>query len=262
MSRALFIAKLEEGLAGLPQPEIDEIVSDYAHHFAEAAAAGQSDDDIVARLGDPARLAQELRGGMEQRLAAEEDLAPPPAAARVETASGVRLGGKLGLLLALLAVIGAAAAAYYIAGRDGPAPAPVANIPAPPSAPPAQAMAAPGARIVISGGQVLDLGTMAQERIEIVLDGGGHATAKGRVAELTLRIDGSGSADLGALQADIVHVDVSGTGSAEVSGAQLVEVTLAGSGTVRLRDKPKTLKQSVTGSGQVILLSRLPDRSR
>jgi hypothetical protein len=117
-------------------------------------------------------------------------------------------------------------------------------------------VAATGARIVISGGQVLDLGTIAQERLEILLDGGGHATAKGRVAELTLHIDGSGSADLGGLQADIVHVEVSGTGNAEVSGAQLVDVTILGSGTVRLKEKPRTLRQSVTGSGQVILPSK------
>jgi|GEM_PF-6502853 hypothetical protein len=260
MSRALFIAKLREGLAGLPPLEIDEITSDYEHHFSEAIAIGQSEDDTVARLGDPARLARELREDREQRRSTEEGSPPPP----VRTASGARVSGRLGLLLALLAVIGMAAAAYYVTSRDGGAPAPIArSAPSAPPAPPVspqQAVAPPanGARIVISGGQVLDLGNIAQERIEILLDGSGRATARGRVKELTLHIDGSGSADFGALQADIVHVDVSGTGNAEVSGTQMVDVTILGSGTVRLKDKPKTLKQSVTGSGQVILPSRPP----
>ena len=258
MSRALFIAKLKEGLADLPQPDIDEIVSDYEFHFAEATSTGQSEDDIVARLGDPARLARELRGDREQRVSAEEDFSSPSAAPPpVKTASGMRISGGPGLLLALLVVIGVGAAAYYVAGRDGGSgtPAPVANAPAAPFAPPQRATAEPaaGARIVISGGQVLDLGTITQERIEIVVDGGGHATARGRVKELTLHIDGSGSADFGALQAEIVHVEVSGTGGAEVSGTQLADITISGTGTVRLRVKPKVLKQSVAGSGQVLL---------
>ncbi len=256
MSRALFMAKLEDGLAGLPQPEIDEIVSDYAHHFSEAAAAGQSDNDIVARLGDPARLAQELRGGREQRLSAKEEL---PAAAPPAASSDTRMVSRLLLPLTLLAVIGAAVTATYFAGHDvrGSGPAMIANV-APPAPPPPAAPPQAGARIVISGGQTLDLGVITQNKIEIVLDGGGRATARGKVAELTLHVDGSGSADFGALRADIVHVDVSGTGSAEVSGTQLVDVTLSGSGTVRLRDRPRILKQSVTGSGKVILPTAPP----
>lgn len=233
MSRALFLAKLKQGLAGLPQPEIDEIAADYEFHFSEAAATGQSDDDIVARLGDPARLARELR---EQRGSADDAALPLPPP---------RPGGRAIMLLALL-VLGGGALAAYLIWRDTAAP--------PPALAPQPVLAAPhGARIVIGGGQVLDLGAIAQERIEIVVDGGGRATARGKVKELTLRIDGSGSAELGALAADSVHVELSGTGHAEVSGAQAADVTISGSGTVRLKVKPKTLKQSVTGSGQVLL---------
>ncbi|MBV9550768.1 MAG: DUF2807 domain-containing protein [Alphaproteobacteria bacterium] len=254
MSRALFMAKLEEGLAGLPQTQIDEIVSDYRFHFAEAEAAGQSEDDIVARLGDPARLAEELRGENEPCLAANET---PKSAGPAVMASP---GGQANRwwLLAFLAVAGGGMAVYYLAGHDGRGPTMIANVV--PPAPASQAPIAPahGVRVVISGGQVLDLGNIAQERIEILLDGGGRATAKGRVAELTLHIDGSGSADLGNLEADNVRVDVSGTGSADVSGTQMVDVTIMGSGTVRLRKKPRTLMQSVTGPGQVILPSGQP----
>jgi hypothetical protein len=242
MSRALFIAKLKEGLAGLPQAEIEEIASDYEFHFDEATATGEIEDDIVARLGDPTRLARELRGGLEQRLtkesaAAVETLAPPP-----------RLGARAGLLLAVLAVSGMAAAAYHFSGRDI-GPTTPAAIQRTVTVPPA------GAKLVIAGGQQWDLGTLAQDRVEIVVDGGGQAIARGRVKELILHIDGSGSADFGALQADIVRVELSGTGQAHVSGTQAVDITISGSGSVRLKVKPKTLKQSITGSGQVILPS-------
>jgi hypothetical protein len=241
MSRALFLAKLTEGLAGLPQPEIAEIVSDYEFHFAEATAAGQSENDVVASLGDPARLARELRGEMEQHHASESTAMPPaPQAAKVRLGTAL----VLGVLIVICAV-----AAYEFAGR-GERSAPAA---ATPPAPPARGALAIGPKITISGGQVVDLGTITQDRIEILLDGGGHATARGRVKELTLHVDGSGDASLGALQADIVHVDVSGTGGAEVSATQLVDATISGPGTIRLKEKPKTLKQSVTGSGMVIL---------
>jgi hypothetical protein len=247
MSRALFIAKLREGLAGLPQPEIDEAISDYEFHFVEAIATGQSEENIAARLGDPTRLAQEVRSEMEQRRSPERD-AKPPTAGSVAVASGGR-ARKFGpgLLLAILIAIGAAAI-YYVAGHGDDRTAPVtATLPAP------QAKGGIGAKIVISSGQAVDLGAITQDHIEILLDGGGHVTAHGQVKDLILHIDGSGEANFGTLQADIVHVDVSGTGGAEVSGAQIADITISGSGVVRLKVRPKTLRQSVTGSGQVLL---------
>jgi uncharacterized membrane protein len=56
-----FLRSLRAELAGLPPQEIEEIIADYAAHFAEARASGRSEADVVAGLGDPARLARELR---------------------------------------------------------------------------------------------------------------------------------------------------------------------------------------------------------
>lgn len=61
MTRDLFIGKLRAGLAGLPPATIDELAADYETHFADGAAAGRSETDVAAALGDPARLARELR---------------------------------------------------------------------------------------------------------------------------------------------------------------------------------------------------------
>lgn len=61
MSRTGFIARLRAELSGLTAAEIDEIVADYEAHFAEAAAAGRSEADVAAALGEPARLAKELK---------------------------------------------------------------------------------------------------------------------------------------------------------------------------------------------------------
>jgi len=61
MNRAMFLSELRMGLSGLPQNEIDETVTDYEAHFSEGMAAGRSEAAIASALGDPARLARELR---------------------------------------------------------------------------------------------------------------------------------------------------------------------------------------------------------
>lgn len=61
MTRAGFLAELRMGLSGMPAQEIEETVADYDMHFSEGVAAGRSEAAIANALGDPARLAKELR---------------------------------------------------------------------------------------------------------------------------------------------------------------------------------------------------------
>jgi uncharacterized membrane protein len=61
MSRLEFLDTLRRRLAGLPEAEIDDLVGDYAAHFADGMAAGRSEAEIAEALGDPMRLARELR---------------------------------------------------------------------------------------------------------------------------------------------------------------------------------------------------------
>jgi len=56
-----FLRTLRAGLAGLSKEEIEEIIADYEAHFAEARASGRSEAEVAEALGDPARLARELR---------------------------------------------------------------------------------------------------------------------------------------------------------------------------------------------------------
>ncbi|HZQ00047.1 MAG TPA: DUF1700 domain-containing protein [Reyranella sp.] len=61
MTRAQFLDILRRRLAGLPSSEIDELVGDYAAHFDEGMAEGRNEEEIAEALGDPLRLARELR---------------------------------------------------------------------------------------------------------------------------------------------------------------------------------------------------------
>jgi uncharacterized membrane protein len=61
MTRQEFISRLRAGLAGLPPTAIVELTDDYETHFTDALAAGRSESEVAAALGDPDRLSRELR---------------------------------------------------------------------------------------------------------------------------------------------------------------------------------------------------------
>jgi uncharacterized membrane protein len=61
MTKEAFLAALGAHLRGLPLAAREEILADYASYFDEGVAAGRREDDIAAALGEPSRLARELR---------------------------------------------------------------------------------------------------------------------------------------------------------------------------------------------------------
>jgi uncharacterized membrane protein len=61
MTRNEFIGRLRRGLVGMDPARADEAISDYESHFEEGLASGRTEEEIAAALGDPVRLARELR---------------------------------------------------------------------------------------------------------------------------------------------------------------------------------------------------------
>ena len=61
VSRAEFILRLKTGLRGLSAEASAEILADYESYFAEGAQAGRAEAELTRALGDPSRLAAELR---------------------------------------------------------------------------------------------------------------------------------------------------------------------------------------------------------
>jgi uncharacterized membrane protein len=72
MTRAEFMARLRQGLVGLPMSTASEIAADYDLHFTDGLAAGRSEAEIAAALGDPSRLARELRAEASARRWTQE----------------------------------------------------------------------------------------------------------------------------------------------------------------------------------------------
>jgi len=121
MSRALFIARLRQGLKGLSPAEIDDIVLDYEAHFSDAVADGRNETEVAASLGDPLRLGGELSA--ETKMRRWETRRGP----RTFVQAGLGLVGLqafnifvlLPVIAALLFCAGIAAYVLYIVGSTG-----------------------------------------------------------------------------------------------------------------------------------------------
>ncbi len=105
MTRDAFIARLRAGLRGLPPATVADLVADYDAHFVEAAAAGRGETEVATALGDPDRLARELRAeaGLKRW---EEQRNPSAAASAVFAVLGLGAIDLLVLLPILMGVLG------------------------------------------------------------------------------------------------------------------------------------------------------------
>ena len=90
-----------------------------------------------------------------------------------------------------------------------------------------------------------------QPTLTIDSSGSGDVTASGSTKALSLSMTGSGDADLGDLLTEDADVDTSGSGDARIAPTGRADVSSSGSGDISLATRPQTLKQSVTGSGDV-----------
>lgn len=111
MTRQAFMARLREGLRGLPPQSVADIVADYEAHFTDGEAAGRSEAEVAAALGDPDRLAREIRA--ESTVARwREERSPSSAAAAVFAVLGL---GAIDILILLPILMGVAGAIIGLA---------------------------------------------------------------------------------------------------------------------------------------------------
>ena len=212
MNRSAFLARLREGLTGLAQEDIDELISDYEAHFTEGAAAGRSDDDIQLNVPGTLHYRPGVRDTVEVRGPAyllghleidEEDIrydcSPRRRAPRIE---------------------------IYMAGEKI-------------------------REFSIRGSGNMILENLDEERVEISIAGSGSVTATGAVERLSLSIAGSGDADLGALSVRDMEIAIAGSGDVIASPRDRLEVSIAGSGDVDLLTNPADIETSIMGSGRI-----------
>jgi uncharacterized membrane protein len=67
MKQEVFIEALRQELSSLPKHAVDEIIADYREYIGDALAAGRREEEVVAALGDPVKLARELKAQANYR---------------------------------------------------------------------------------------------------------------------------------------------------------------------------------------------------
>ncbi|MDP1777105.1 MAG: DUF1700 domain-containing protein [Brevundimonas sp.] len=134
MTRDEFMGRLRRGLVGMPTSAAADIASDYQIHFEDGAAAGRSEAEVAAALGDPDRLARELRAEAgAQRWHQEKN--PSAAAGAVFAVLGLGAIDLLILLPIFLSVVGVlfgffmAAVGLFIGGGVAMVAGPFAGLP-------------------------------------------------------------------------------------------------------------------------------------
>jgi hypothetical protein len=90
-----------------------------------------------------------------------------------------------------------------------------------------------------------------QPTLTIDSSGSGDFSVSGVTKALDLTLTGSGDGDLENLLTTDANVDISGSGDARVASTGAVVADLSGSGDLELLTPPATLRQSITGSGDV-----------
>ncbi|WP_395651654.1 GIN domain-containing protein [Brevundimonas sp.] len=103
----------------------------------------------------------------------------------------------------------------------------------------------------LRGSLDLDIRDYDQDTLDIDLSGSGEVTASGKTRALSVDINGSGEADLGALQTVDATVDISGSGDARVAPTGRADLSISGSGDIDLTTRPTTLNQTISGSGDI-----------
>lgn len=106
-------------------------------------------------------------------------------------------------------------------------------------------------RFVLEGFGDLDLNAIDLETLDIIVEGAGDITARGRAGQLNLTVEGAGDADLDELFATNAEIRIEGGGQAEVRASDRANVVIEGVGEVDFAGRPANLTQEVSGIGSV-----------
>lgn len=97
----------------------------------------------------------------------------------------------------------------------------------------------------LSGSGRLSLGRLNGELLNLEVHGSGSASASGNVRNMTVRLNGSGSADLSGLTSQTAELNTNGSGSISAGVTQSVVAAANGSGSVTVSGNPS--QRSVSG---------------
>jgi hypothetical protein len=104
----------------------------------------------------------------------------------------------------------------------------------------------------ISGSATATLEKLDQPALTLTISGSGRVTAQGTVERVTATISGSGDVRLNDVALKRLTTKISGSGSLEAGPREDADITLSGSGSVRLLTRPANLQTKISGSGRIL----------
>jgi hypothetical protein len=104
----------------------------------------------------------------------------------------------------------------------------------------------------LNGKGRLILENINTRELDIALHGKGEVEATGTAEDVDLTMAGDGEAHLGKLAAKSVEVRIAGNGDAEIAPEDEADIMIAGSGVIRLLTQPRSLEQTILGSGKIV----------
>jgi hypothetical protein len=107
-------------------------------------------------------------------------------------------------------------------------------------------------RVAISGSAKLDMDKLGQHELALTISGSGSVRAQGEVDRLSVKLAGSGNAQLAELAARRLTVEIAGSGNVEAAPQDDANIHISGSGNVRLVTHPARLRSRIAGSGRII----------
>ena len=111
-------------------------------------------------------------------------------------------------------------------------------------------------KFVVNGGEHLDLGDVKQADLDLHINGNGTVTGSGEVSQLNLTIAGPGKADLGTLSVrDDAKVAILGNGIVSLAPKGDLRLFIAGNGRLAMTAKPRNIRQTILGSGDISQMS-------
>lgn len=108
--------------------------------------------------------------------------------------------------------------------------------------------------VVMNGFGSVNFRDYQQKELEVEMNGAGSLTGTGKVADLTLKLSGAGSAKFTQMIVDNMDVSVSGAGSVKAGPTGVVNVSISGAGSVSLTAQPQTLNKQISGVGSVSVM--------
>jgi hypothetical protein len=106
--------------------------------------------------------------------------------------------------------------------------------------------------VKLAGSATATIGPLDQPVLALTVSGSGHAQVMGAVERMSVSIRGSGDIRLADVAIKRLTTRIAGSGNLEAGPREEADITIAGSGNVRLLSRPATLNTKIAGSGRIV----------